>query len=389
MRLWNKNNLLNVLLVFLPVAVGLHWAAADDVWIFAASAMAIIPLAGLMGRSTEMLAERTGPGIGGLLNASFGNAAELIIAVFALKEGLTNVVKASITGSILGNILLVLGGSFLVGGLRFKQQRFNATAARMASALLCLAVIGLLVPAFFHVHLEIHGQRADEGGVSLEIAGVLLFCYLLMLLFSLKTHSHLYNPASEVDAPASESATQESATHDGIWSVRNAVIVLVVATLCVTWMSHLLVHAIESASAQLGWTQFFMGVVVVAIVGNAAEHSTAILMAAKNRMDLSCQIAIGSGLQIALFVAPVLVLLSYVPGFTPIDLRFSLMEVMAISAAVVVVSLVVNDGESNWLEGLLLLAVYAILAIAFFHLPEPDSRGPHTPTTAMAGAQRR
>lgn len=358
---------LNLLLIAMPIAVAFKLAEFSPVMIFVASAVAIIPLAGLMGKSTEMLSERFGPGIGGLLNATFGNAAEMIIAVFALQRGLLGVVKASITGSILGNVLLVLGASVLAGGVKHQKQHFNATAARMSATLLTLAAIGLLVPAFFHAHLEIHHETADELGVSFEIACILFVVYILTLVFSLKTHRHLYS---------SESAkTEHFSDSDGhVWSIRAAVGVLVAATLGVAWMSEILVSVVELTSEQLGWTEMFVGVVVVAIVGNAAEHSTAILVARKNQMDLSFQIAVGSGLQIALFVAPVLLFISYLPGFEPMDLRFSMMEVVSIVISVMVVGLVAMDGESNWLEGLLLLAVYAILAIAFYHLPAESEK---------------
>ena len=363
-----KIGLLNLLLVFVPISLGLHWGGASSLWVFAMSGVAIIPLAGLMGKSTEVLAERLGPGIGGLLNASFGNAAELIIALFALRAGLIDVVKASITGSVLGNVLLVLGASLFAGGLRFESQRFNRTAAGMAATLLALSAIGLLIPAIFHAHLVLYNQQdtALEQDLSLEMSLVLFTVYLLMLLFSLKTHKHLYDVAAEdVEAP--------EAHFSGIgqpWSTKVAFTVLLVATGFVALMSELLVGAIEETSAELGWTHLFVGVIVVAIVGNAAEHSTAVLMALKNQMDLSLQIAIGSGLQVALFVAPLLVFVSYLPGLPQLDLVFGLLEVVAVAVSVFVVGLVAYDGESNWLEGLLLLAVYVILAIAFFHLPE-------------------
>jgi len=375
-----KIGLLNLLLVFVPVALILEFSGAPDLWVFATSGIAIIPLAGLMGKSTEMLAHRLGPGIGGLLNASFGNAAELIIALFALKAGLVDVVKASITGSIIGNILLVLGASFFAGGLRYRQQKFNATAAGLSATLLVIAAIGLLVPAIFHAHLIVHHQISDEQGLSLEIALVLFSVYVMMLFFSLKTHKHLYNTQPEAESNTKRNDDEYRITPysevEKPWPQRVAVTVLLVATIFVAVMSELLVGAVEVASHQLGWTQLFVGVVVVAIVGNAAEHSTAVLVAMKNHMDLSVQIAVGSGLQIALFVAPILVFVGYLPGFAELDLVFSMLEVVAVAVSVLIVALVAIDGESNWMEGLLLLAVYVILAIAFYHLPEsaPDQR---------------
>lgn len=372
-----KAGWLNVLLVFVPIALGLRSAEASATWVFAASALAIIPLAGLMGKSTEMLSERLGPSIGGLMNASFGNAAELIIAVFALKKGLLGVVKASITGSILGNILLVLGASFLAGGMKYSRQKFNATAAGMSATLLALAAVGLLMPAMFHMsvlHAETLAESAGrsfpiaakERELSLEISCVLFCVYALMLLFSLKTHKHLYQP-EETDA---HSQSHIGPHLDGLWPVRVCIGVLLAATALVALMSEVMVGAIEATAEHLGWSELFVGVFVVAIVGNAAEHSTAVLVALKNHMELSLQIALGSGLQIALFVAPLLVFISYLPGMPRLDLVFSLLEVSAVIVSVLIVGLVAYDGQSNWLEGLLLLAVYVILGIAVYHLPE-------------------
>jgi Ca2+:H+ antiporter len=422
MDLLRRIGVLNVLLVFVPLAIGLRLADASPTWVFVASSVAIIPLAGLMGRSTEMIAHRMGPGIGGLMNASFGNAAELIIAFFALKDGYTEIVKASLTGSILGNILLVLGASFLAGGVRYRRQVFNRTAAGMAATLLALAAVGLLVPALFHAHLIIHHEAADEQGVSLEIAIVLFVSYILMLLFSLKTHKHLYSPEDHAAPNVERLSESHAADHSPLtthhsppttqhsesqppppdpsdpanvghghaahvedhWPQWLAITVLVAATTCVALMSELLVGAIEHASQTFGWTELFVGVFVVAVVGNAAEHSTAILVARKNQMDLSFQIAVGSGLQIALFVAPLLVFISYLPGFPQLNLVFTMLEVVAVLASVLIVGLVAHDGESNWLEGLLLLAVYLILAIAFFHLPDPhDAETPAAPAAPL------
>lgn len=379
METLKKIGYLNLLLVFVPIAAAMRFAwEVPALWVFVVSGAAIIPLAGLMGKSTEMLAHRLGPGIGGLLNASFGNAAEMIIAVFALKAGLIDVVKASITGSILGNVLLVLGASFFAGGLRFRRQKFNATAAGMSATLLALAAAALLVPAIFHAHLVFHKETAPEKELSLEIAIVLFVVYVLLLLFSLKTHKHLYNeepePEDQADRPLPFSETTHETEEANVWSQKTSIIVLLAATSCVALMSEILVGAIEETAHQLGWTQLFVGVFVVAVIGNAAEHSTAILAALKNRMELGFQIAIGSGLQIALFVAPLLVFVSYLPGFERLDLIFSMLEVVSIGVSVLIVGLVAYDGESNWMEGLLLLAVYVILGIAFYHLPQP---GPH------------
>ncbi len=356
-NLFRLENILNLLLVFVPVAFVLHWLEASSVAVFFTSAVAIIPLAGLMGRATEALAARLGEGIGGLLNATFGNAAELIIALMALRAGLHDVVKASITGSIIGNILLVFGLSILVAGLRSERLTFNRTAATMGATLLTLGGIGLIVPAVFH-YVAVGQDPSHELELSTEIAVVLFITYVLSLFFILRTHSHLY-----VGGAAEEGVSQESR-----WSTAWATIILIGATVFVALMSELLVESIEQAASALGMTDIFVGVILVAIVGNAAEHSTAIMVSLKNRMDLAMNIAIGSSLQIALFVAPVLVFASYLFG-DPMDLRFTNFEVIAVVIAGAVINLLTSDGESNWMEGVQLLAVYVILAIAFFFMP--------------------
>ena len=353
------------LLVFVPVAAALQLAGASAGWRFLASALAIIPLAGLMGEATEHLTARLGPGIGGLLNATFGNAAELIIALFALSRGLDDVVKASLTGSIIGNLLLVLGASVLAGGLRHRVQRFDKTAAGVGGTLMTLAAVGMLVPALFHHLVEVKGGVAPgtvrlEHGLSVGVCVVLLSTYGLYLLFTLKTHKDLFNPTDAPLAPPGHSAAG--------WSIRRSTLTLVVATSFVAWMSEVLVGAVEQTSQALGLSGVFMGVIVVAIVGNAAEHSTAILMARKNQMDLAVGIALGSAVQIALFVAPVLVLSSFLRG-TPMDLRFTTLEVVAVILSVLIARMVAEDGESNWLEGAMLLMMYAILGLAFYFLP--------------------
>lgn len=352
---------LSALLVFVPIAIALEFMHADPVWIFTASSAAIVPLAGLMGKATEHLAEKLGAGIGGLLNATFGNAAELIIALIALRAGLHDVVKASITGSIIGNVLLVLGLSVLVGGVKYETQTFNRTAAGVGATLLALSAIGLVVPAIFHFIVRGH-PNAHEQELSLEIAVVLFITYVLSLLFALKTHRHLY--AGEEPGHGGDEALGTTG-----WSQGKSVTVLLVATVFVALMSEFLVGAVEHTAHALGLTDVFVGVILVAIIGNAAEHSTAVLMAAKNQMDLALNIAIGSSIQVALFVAPVLVFVSYVFG-QPMDLLFTTFEVVAIVLTVGVVSLVSMDGESNWIEGAQLLAVYVILGIAFYFLPE-------------------
>jgi Ca2+:H+ antiporter len=354
---------LDWLLVFLPAAVILeHTRPEVHVWIFVASALAIIPLAGWLGHATEHLAAHTGEGAGGLLNATFGNAAELIIAVAALQRGLYDVVKASLTGSIIGNVLLVAGLSIFCGGLKYPVQRFQAVAARAQSTLLTLAAISLVVPAMFHYVAGGGAAKAVENDLSLEIGLVLLAIYAAHLIFSLVTHKSLFR-----GLPSSEEA---DAPHEKPWSVGRSVAVLAVATGLVAWMSEVLVGSVEQAAHTWGMTSLFIGVIVVAIIGNAAEHSSAILFALKNKMDLSMSIAIGSSIQIALFVAPVLVIASRFIGPRPMDLVFSPAEVLAVVLAVVIVGDIASDGESNWLEGAMLLAVYLILGISFYFLPE-------------------
>ena len=356
-KLLSVQNFLNLLLIFVPIAIVLEYVVhARAEWIFVTSCLAIIPLAGLMGKATEHLAERVGEGIGGLLNATFGNAAEFIIAIMALRAGLYDVVKASLTGSIIGNILLVFGLSALVGGARFSVQRFNKTAANLGTTMLALAAIGLVVPAIFHF-LVAGGPVAAEQDLSLEIAVILMITYVLSLVFTLRTHKHLYAGGHGEEA--------DEAIGTNGWSTGKSLLVLLIATAFVALMSEFLVGAVEATAKSFGMTEVFVGVILVAIIGNAAEHSTAVLMAMKNKMDLAINIAVGSSIQIALFVAPVLVFLSYVIGPQPMDLIFTNFEVLAITLSVAIMALISQDGESNWMEGVQLLAVYAILGIGF------------------------
>jgi len=363
-RLFVKENSLLLLLLFIPVALVLEYVVhASALAIFLTSAAAIIPLAALMGRATERLAERLGEGVGGLLNATFGNAAELIIAIVALRAGLFDLVKASITGSIIGNVLLVFGASSLYGGIKFERQTFNRTAAALSVTLLVLSAISLVVPAIFHLIVPTT-ERVTEHTLSLEISFVLLLTYALSLVFSLRTHSHLY--VGESSASADEASGEPApATH----SPRRAVVLLLAATVGVAVMSELLVGAVEETARQFGLNDVFVGVILVAFIGNAAEHSSAILMAGRNKMDAAMTIAVGSSIQVALFVAPVLVLLSYLIAPAPMDLRFTTLEVVAVGIAVWIMSIIAQDGESHWMEGVQLLAVYLILALAFFWLP--------------------
>lgn len=380
-RQWLADNPLDALLVAMPLAILVWWLHLGDTLVFIASGIAIIPLAGLMGRATESLAATLGPALGGLLNATFGNAAELIIALAAVAKGphMYPLVKASITGSIIGNVLLVLGASFLLGGLRFKFQHFNRTAASMGATLLTLATAGLMMPTlYYHVFAAKlplpPSQMHTVQLLSDEIAVVLASVYLLSLVFTFVTHRALIG--SEVPEAAEGSAHALPG-----WSRPKAITVLVAATIGVAAMGELLVHSVDQAAEGLGMSSVFVGVIVVAIVGNAAEHSTAVLVAMKNQMDLSVNIAVGSSIQIALFVAPALVFASMLMGHEqPLDLHFTTMEIVAVAIAILVLAQVAQDGESHWFEGVLLLAVYAVLALAFYHLG--DIAPPELPRAA-------
>lgn len=362
---------LNWLLIFLPITIVYHLAFPHEAAItFICACISIIPLAGWMGKATENLAERTSEGIGGLLNATFGNAAELVIALVALHRGLIDIVKASLTGSIIGNILLVLGASFLAGGISRKEQKFNRSGARIQSTLLSLAAIGLIAPAAFH-HTVSGIGAVNEVKLSDWISVVLLLVYGLGLLFSLKTHRHLFRGSIGTDGkgePNAPGTDSETAGHPP-WSLTRSVVTLLGATALVVVVSEILVGSVEHAADAFGMNHIFIGVIVVAIIGNAAEHSTAVLMALKNRMDLALGIAVGSSIQIALFVAPVLVLLSHFLAPKPMDLLFTLPEVIAVGLAVAITSQIAADGESNWLEGVLLIAVYTIIGILFYFVP--------------------
>jgi Ca2+:H+ antiporter len=350
--------------VFIPVAIGVELAHANPVLVFSAAALGVIPCAAVMGEATEAIAAKTGPGIGGLLNVTFGNAPELIIAFFALIEGLQEVVKASIVGSIIGNVLLVMGAAFLVGGWSRDKQTFSQTAAHAQSAMLTLALAALIFPALFQL---IHGgslpavgsEHVDFGSdlekLSFGVAIVLLVSYAAGLWFSLRTHRAVFNPFGD---------TAEEERHH--WPVRRAAIYLAVAAVATGVMSEILVGSISEASEDIGLSQFFVGVFVVAIVGNAAEHWVAVLVAAKDKMDLAVNIAIGSSAQIALFVAPILVLLSFIAGPDPMALVFNGYELGALLFAVLIANLVTQDGESNWFEGVQLLALYAVLGLVFY-----------------------
>ena len=353
-----------LLVPFIPLAIVLELVHAGATAIFFTAALGVIPTAALMGRSTEELAARSGPGIGGFLNVTFGNAPELIIALFALAEGLQEVVKASLVGSILGNILLVMGAAMLVGGFRRERQTFERTAANTQALMLMLACVALIMPAIFELVIggglpgpreEQHRFEHDVEIMSLGVALVLLATYAAGLVFSLRTHRDLFNPVHEGDDEA-----------HGAWSVRRAVIALAIAGVAVGVMSEILVGSIAEASETIGLSEFFVGLIVVAIVGNAAEHWVAVYFAARDKMDLSVNIAIGSSAQIALFAAPVLVLVSFLVGPNPMALVFNGLEIGAILLAVLIANQVTHEGESTWFEGLQLLAVYAVLGLTFF-----------------------
>jgi len=347
---------MNWLFVFVPVAIGLEVFAPERyLLVFAASSLAILPLAGWMGRATEQLAERLGEGVGGLLNATFGNAAELIIALAALRAGLYDVVKASIAGSVIGNILLVLGAAMLAGGLRRPEQHFNPAGARSQATMLLLAAIALILPAAFEAAAGATAQALTRLSVAISI--VLLLVYALNLGFALITHPELF---------AGSYVPEEGKARLG---TGRAAFVLAATTVGIAWMSEILVGAIEPAAHALGLSDVFVGVFVVAIMGNAAEHATAISAAVKDRMDLSLSIAIGSSVQVALFVAPVLVLASLLIGPAPMDLAFPAGLVLIVLLSVLITGQVVGDGRSDWLEGVQLLAVYLVLALTFFFLP--------------------
>lgn len=343
-----------LVIISLPVALMIGGISA-----FIFSSITIIPLAFVMGRATEELAAHLGPGAGGLLNATFGNATELIIAIFLLSSMLrpevkVGLVQASLTGSIIGNILLVLGLSMLVGGIRYKEQRFDSNAARTRSTMLTLAVIALVMPTLFALYIDVPGVEGITDSMSLVIAGILITAYILGLVFSLRTHKHFYNPAGEEGV--------------AVWSKKKAILILVLATIGVSIESELLVGSLESSIRAFGLSELFIGVIVIAVIGNAAEHGSAILMAWKNKMNLSVGIATSSSTQIALFVAPILVFISHLTA-SPMTLAFEIFELVSIALAVVILHMVSVDGKSNWYEGVLLIMVYTIIAIGFFFHP--------------------
>ena len=348
---------LHALLVFVPVSVWLGLTHASATAVFVVSCLAILPLAGLMGEATEHLAHHTGSGLGGLLNATFGNAAELIIGFMALRAGETAIVKASLTGSIIGNMLMVLGLAMLLGGWKHEEMRFNRRAAETGSSMMLLAVVALVMPAIYATVTH-HREPGHIESISLDISIILVLTYLAGLVFQLKTHRRFFSPEGD---PAREG--------DGTrrWSLGWSALVLAVSAVLTGLVSELLVRAVDEAGTALGLSKVFMGVVVVAVIGNAAEHSTAVLMAMKDKMDLALGIAMGSSMQIALFVAPVLVFAGHLMG-QPLGLEFTILEVAAVMLSVLAVGQLVQDGRTNWFEGVQLLAVYAILVVAFYFI---------------------
>ncbi|MDC0555269.1 calcium/proton exchanger [Euryarchaeota archaeon] len=361
-----RESKLNILLVAVPLTVYFNYIAHDPNISFITSMIAIMPLAFLMGKATEEIALRTSESVGGLLNATFGNAAEMILALFALyaastttspetAENMIHLVQASLIGSILGNLLLVMGLSFVWGGIHHSEQKFSETQVSSNSSLLLLAVIVLIIPTVFNFTVD--GTAGDEGVEKLSHAAaiILLAIYGLFLLFQLKTHSHLF---------ATDNVHHEEPQMDQ----KDAIILLVLATILVSWMAEVLVHSVESAAEQYHLPYIFIGVILLPLFGNAAEHFTAVSVAAKNKMDLSFAISIGSSTQIAVFVAPLMIMVAWMWG-VPLTFEFGILETIAVFLAVSIANLIAADGKSNWLEGLMLLSTYAVLGLAFFFHP--------------------
>jgi Ca2+:H+ antiporter len=354
---------INWVLLFIPLTVLLeHLHGMPAPVLFFSAALAIVPIAALIVASTEQLSTRTGDAIGGLLNATFGNAPELIIALVALKAGLLDMVRASLAGAILANLLMALGMAFLLGGLRFHEQRFNPSATRAYSTMMFVAAVSMTVPSAYNRAFGANGPIREEQMLNIGIAILLLIAYALYLFFSLKTHPHAF---ASVDSE--QAAGHELEEH---WSVARAIATLVGASVLAAWMSEILVGAAEGTGKALGMSQVFIGIVFVAIVGGAAESGSAIAMGRKNKMDLSVGIALGSCIQIALFVAPVLVIASYFIAPQPLQLAFGRAEIGALFMAVLCGALVCGDGQSNWYKGVQLLTVYAIIALMFYFIPQ-------------------
>ena len=352
------------MLLLIPVSIAAHFLDWGATTVFITAGIGIIPLAAFMGNATEEIAVVVGPNLGGLLNATFGNATELILAFIALKGGLVDVVKATITGSIVSNLLLVMGFSMLLGGLIYKEQKFQPTAARVNASSMNLAVIAILLPTAVEYTSSGIGEQTLQQ-LSVAVAVVLILVYGLTLLFSMKTHSYLYDVGvADIEGVEAESPEKnQEKVNLPFW-----IGVLLVVTIAVAIESELLVDSLEEATASLGLTSLFTGVILLPIIGNAAEHFTAVTVAMKDKMDLSVSVAVGSSMQIALFVAPVLVIAGWIMG-QPMDLNFNPFELVAVAVAVLIANSICYDGESYWLEGSLLLATYAILGLAFYFHP--------------------
>lgn len=345
--------ILKYLLIFIPISIIGEFIHLQPTVMFVLAALSIIPLAGIMGEATEEISFYTGPKIGGFLNATFGNATELIISFFALKAGLFDVVKASIAGSVIGNILLVLGASMLFGGIKHKTQTFNKKVIEVSSSMLLFAVIGLCIPAIFTHTINPNLLNTRYEGLSVVVAVIMFTIYILSLVFSFYTHKDIYSVEHEEEGSAK-------------WSLKKAISILAIATVLIAIESEFLVSGVDAITDTLGLSEFFVGIILIPIIGNAAEHSTAIVMAMKNKMDVAVEIAVGSSLQIILFVAPVLIFLSLL--FTPMSIVFNPFELVSLIVSVLIVNRVASDGESNWLEGVQLLSVYFIIAAGFFIL---------------------
>ncbi len=360
------DRLLKGMLIFVPIALIAKVLNADPILIFILAALGIIPLADLIGEATEEIAHHTGPKIGGLLNATLGNAAELIITILAIQAGLLDLVKASIVGSIIGNMLLVMGFSLLMGGLKHGIQKFDARQAGLNATLLILAVVALVVPSLFDAALN--ANKSSEFGLSEGVALVMIILYALSLVYSF---------SGQGSSNSSDAVSREAVPHEAKWSIRTSALVLMATTIGIVFLSEALVGAVEHVTQTLGLSEFFIGIIVIPLVGNIAEHIVAVQVALKNKMELSLAVSVGSSLQVALFVAPVLVFITLLITGQPLLLVFSSFELIAIIATVIVAAFIALDGESNWLEGAMLLAVYIILAIAFFYLPSAGGTVPH------------
>jgi len=348
-----------LLLVCVPTSILMSIWGASPPLVFLSAALAIVPLAGLMGTATEELAKHLGSATGGLLNATFGNATELVITLVAVRANELDVARASITGSIVGNILLVLGLAVFLGGLKYKKQVFSQDVAGVHTVMLVLAVIAICTPSMFVHTLPTSGRTAANPSVenlSLCVCGLLIALYLGSLWFSLISHQSIFREGEEEEWEPPR------------WANRTALAVLAGATAVVAWESELLVHSLTPTVDALHLNKAFVGVIVVPIIGNAAEHATAVSMALKNKMDVTLNICVSSSTQIALFVAPAIVFLSLPLGH-PMAFVFNDFELIAVAFSAVIAAFIARDGQSNWLEGAELLTVYAILAVAFYFIP--------------------